>query len=114
ANELINSTNPFTNTVPSNANAVVINDGSGTWLSVVWDYKKAGVYFYSSANCRGISTYAQTTNGKIERFTAEDNRQYVPGSFQIVNGTSDLEKYGVVLTTGSNAVSGEIGICSMP
>ena len=67
-------------------------------LSFQTDFYRPGVYFYLSEGCKGISTFAYTTNTNIPPFdsrAAEDQRVK---SIKVVTGTVPGTIYGAVLT----------------
>jgi len=77
-------------------------------------YKDTGVYFYPNTQCMGVSTCesastcAKKTDGSIPFFDDLRADQTVR-SFRIVSGLRDDEKYGVILSWGSDSTE-----CTVP
>ncbi len=97
---------------PANANTIDVTNVA----SFIWDYENPGVYFYLTDNCTGISSYAQRSNGAIKPFDARKGPAYPQQarSMKILSGRGLQQKYGVVLSIGSNAIYGEGGECTAP
>jgi len=89
--------------------AIVVDQAA----SYQWKWKEAGVYFYATNDCTGISSDVQKVDGPIQPFDAADS---IPvGSMKIVSGATADSKYGVVLTEGNideNSIAS--GECSQP
>lgn len=108
---------PCSGSVPNSSNTIGISPigispGTGV-LSFFWDYESAGVYYYMTTDCTGISTFdtydslGQVLTGSRPRFTQQLLGQ--ARSLRIVNDANQQFNYGVIL--GGSDESGE---CSLP
>lgn len=95
---------------PANANTIDVTSVS----SFIWEYEEPGVYFYLTEDCTGISSYAQKSNGAIKPFDDLEDESQKAKSMKILSGTGLRQKYGVILSKGSNAIYGEGGQCTSP
>jgi|GEM_PF-3002083 len=80
------------------------------YKSLQWVYKQLGVYFYAKKNCAGTplcdgDDCTKRNDGTVP--VDAQNKSASPQSFQIVSGSKDDEKYGIVIQSKS-------GECSIP
>lgn len=77
--------------------------------SYQWRIEEPGVYFYLNDDCKGISSYVQTTPGSIPWFDGQENEEQTPRSMRITN--SRQQQFGVIL---NQEASRPDGMCSTP
>ena len=66
-------------------------------LSFTWEYEEAGIYFYLTTNCTGISSFMKNASGDIPAFDFQGGLTQQVGSVKIVSGNLNYLRYGVVL-----------------